>query len=91
MLLKAASVAQNLFIPNPAIDKLNITFELKDDAEYVTLEIYDLQLRLIKRIEQGKTKKGGKSYSIPTDDLATGNYLLKLNVDNTNQTFKFVK
>jgi hypothetical protein len=77
--------------PNPAIDKLNITFELKDDAEYVALEIYDLQLRLIKRIEQGKTKKGGKSYSIPTDDLATGNYLLKLNVDNTNQTFKFVK
>lgn len=77
--------------PNPVSDKLNIMFELKKDASLIAIEIYDIQLKLIKKITPLDLNKGGKQYSIPTDDLANGSYLLKLNIDNSYQTHKFVK
>lgn len=77
--------------PNPTIDKLNIMFDLKEDVDYISLEIYDINLRQIKKLVQTNTQKGGKSYIISTNDLANGNYLLKININNNYQTFKFVK
>ncbi len=77
--------------PNPVNDKLNIMFELKNDADLITIEVYDLQLKLIKKTIPMDKNKGGKMYTISTDDLANGSYLLKINVDNSYQTYKFVK
>lgn len=88
------SIAQIDFLnmyPNPATDKLNITFELKQNADLISLEVYDLQLKLVKKISQQQNIKGAKTFAIPTDDLPNGNYILKLNIDNSYQTLKFVK
>ncbi len=77
--------------PNPVTEKLNLMFELKHDAGNISIEVYDLQLRLIKKHELNQVRKGGFSYAISTDDLSGGNYLLKLKVEDSIQTFKFIK
>lgn len=77
--------------PNPVNDKLNVMFELKQDADLISFEIYDLQLKLIKKITPLDKNKGGKFYTLMTDDLANGSYLLKISIDNNYQTHKFVK
>lgn len=62
--------------PNPVTDHINIAFDKKQaDA---TIELYDLQGRLVKQIESVK----GDFFVLPKGNLKSGIYLLRLISDN---------
>lgn len=78
----------NLY-PNPAYDKINLSFDaLADEVYYVT--IFDLSGKKVFYNEYNLAN-GYQSISIPLGDLLQGMYMLSLHNGLNRETFKFLK
>lgn len=70
--------------PNPAVDVLNITST--NSIEISSMSIYDVLGQLIVAVPNAQNTS-----SINVSNLRTGNYLLKVKIDNETSGIKFVK
>lgn len=70
----------NVF-PNPASDKLNIGFELKESSN-VKVDITDLQGNQAAVLTEGRMDAGTVSRSFALPEMAAGNYLVRVTLDN---------
>ncbi len=76
--------------PNPAIDVLNISFEL-DEMEELTVSVYDLFGRRHYFEMNDQLISTSNYLSIDLSDLVAGMYLLEINSGHQSVTQKFVK
>ena len=81
-------IEQNIIVyPNPATDELNIV--LNNSENIKTIDIYDLQGRLVK---SEKVIKNESSQKISVSDLVNGLYFIALEkADGQRTTGKFIK
>jgi hypothetical protein len=79
----------NIF-PNPVSDELNISFisEMKSELE---IHIINVLGQLITTITTGKNYNNENKISIPTDNLQSGIYLIRINTEENYITRKFIK
>lgn len=63
--------------PNPFTDVTNIQVDLPAD-EIITLEVYNINGRLIRQLHEGNLQGGGKSFEFSADGLAKGLYVARL-------------
>ncbi len=74
--------------PNPASDILNITYQLGRNAN-IALEIYNIQGVKMAYINQGMKNSGLQHIQIPTDALAPGMYICRIQADNNSRMLRF--
>jgi len=63
--------------PNPIVNQATIEFSLSQSAN-VTLEIFDIQGRLISQKDQGKMQVGKQQIKIDVSELVPNNYVLSI-------------
>jgi hypothetical protein len=61
------------------------------DGSVITLQISDLQGRVIKTVNKGYQPDGEYTGTIETTDLAPGIYILRLKTDNSFVSSKIIK
>lgn len=83
-----AAITANLF-PNPAQDKLLLTYDLPSATD-ITVTIYSETGSRIKIIQAGKQSSGRRELPVNVSDLANGNYVIKLQAGGAEQAFNFV-
>ncbi len=71
--------------PNPAVDMASIRFELKQSA-YVTLNLFDMQGRVVKSFLNGNESAGIYDVSFDTRTLQSGMYLYRLQINDYAET-----
>lgn len=77
--------------PNPFVSQLNFRYKITF-AGNVRITMTDLGGRVVNVVDAGRKTPGDYSSTIGTADLAPGNYLLSLSVNNQSvQTLKVVK
>ncbi|MBL0048293.1 MAG: T9SS type A sorting domain-containing protein [Bacteroidetes bacterium] len=76
--------------PNPATDKINLRFTLSENSA-VRLDLYTLQGTIAKRLLSTIQPKGEAFFSIDIDDLAEGQYIIKLNTTQGTIQQKMLK
>ncbi|MFM7900870.1 MAG: T9SS type A sorting domain-containing protein, partial [Bacteroidota bacterium] len=67
-----------LLFPNPTSERTEIQFELKVN-DFVTLDILDLNGKLIKQPYRGSLRSGMNNISINTSFLSQGAYVIQIN------------
>lgn len=77
--------------PNPAIDRINFTIEFNTN-KMVQFNILDDRGQLISEAFKGALHQGSNNFSITTQDLTAGSYLLQIITENNEiiKTEKFV-
>ena len=80
-----AQLTRLTVFPNPATDKLNIGFELKE-ASLVKMEITDLQGNQAVVLADSRFEAGAITRSFTLPELAAGNYLVRVTVGNKSYT-----
>jgi aminopeptidase N len=75
--------------PNPATDRLTLTFQLKDETEF-TFEVFDTRGRRVLNIKHTAIS-GRSSASIDINSLSTGLYELRINANDFSTTQKIIK
>ncbi|HKK62830.1 MAG TPA: DUF3160 domain-containing protein, partial [Bacteroidales bacterium] len=70
-----------LSFPNPATDEIHFRFVLNTNAN-VSGEIYDIAGRQIDRIQMGKLQQGEHDIAYDLNEVHTGLYYLKININN---------
>jgi hypothetical protein len=76
--------------PNPSASNVNISFTTVTD-EKVTLELFDVNGKLIKVLYQGESKKHiPLSFNLKTSSLPAQLYFVRLTSGNISQTLKLV-
>ena len=75
--------------PNPAKEQVSINFEL-DQPQYVQLELYSFDGRLIRKEDLGNLAAGTQSQSINIEDLTTGSYIYGLITEDTRLMSRIV-
>ena len=73
--------------PNPAVDQVSVTFELKS-KERVVIEMVDISGRIVKSTDLGKKDAGIYQERINVEGLTSGMYLLNIRTDNGSVTKK---
>jgi len=86
--MEAMGVAENIelegrIFPNPVADKLSI--ELKENADHLTIEFYNLSGKLVKAMEVNNVTE---RISIDVNDLNSGFHVLNLRTKQTSKSFK---
>lgn len=77
--------------PNPAQSQLNIDFNLKEEAD-VQIKLYDVIGKEMKSIiNNNHFSSGNYSFRASIDDLASGIYFIKLNINQRAINIKIVK
>ena len=74
--------------PNPALDVLNINYELTQDAE-VAVFIYDITGKEVLNLSKGMLIKGKNSITIDVSSLSAGMYTYAIKASETVLTRKF--
>ncbi len=74
--------------PNPAVDFTNVNFTLTSKAS-VTVNIYDLNGRLVKSIDMSQKSIGSHQESIDCSGLDRGTYIIQLVAGKESTTAKF--
>lgn len=88
--LYAGNNKKDLIIyPNPASDRVNISFSLDKTTEG-TLEVVDVLGRKVSSVGKYKCNVGENVIAINTAELSTGIYIVKLKVDNQLLTKQLV-
>lgn len=82
-----ASDATNVY-PNPATNELNISWSKASKA--TTLLLFDMTGKIVFQ-QQLKNTPNKHIYTINTNSLANGNYILKINADESIASFKITK
>ncbi|HNW98182.1 MAG TPA: T9SS type A sorting domain-containing protein [Bacteroidales bacterium] len=97
--MSAANINDNYFIdglklsqnqPNPASEYTLVQYELNDNSNDVSLEIYDMNGKLINKFSEGKQLKGLHEIKINSGDLKSGSYYYSLKAGNHRLTKKMI-
>lgn len=75
--------------PNPFENTITIDMSITD-TERLSLEIYNLEGRLVKDINTNNKTQNGQ-YTVDLSDLNTGIYILNARTNNVNKSVKIVK
>jgi len=75
--------------PNPTTDVAKVRINLTREAN-VTLEVMDMNGRLVYRDLVGRVAAGKRVMSIPVNSMKAGNYILNVITDGYNETGRFV-
>lgn len=84
-----APVVLSLY-PNPATDYFSIQMYQAVSGN-LDFEIYDINGKLVSKLNQGNIAQGVAKYYIPTTEISSGIYFLKINAAGNSKTIKFVK
>lgn len=76
--------------PVPTEDNVTIQFDLKESS-MVSLNLYDLNGRLIKSLLSGTETKGEHQINVSLENLTAGVYICKLQMNNQVFTEKIIK
>ena len=76
--------------PNPFNNELNISVNLSSDSN-VSISLFDIRGREIKRIIKEKELSGAHTYRFTTESVPDGIYLLKIISNSKIQTQKIIK
>ena len=80
----------NLFVsPNPVGERAEINYEINAEGK-VTIQLFDIKGQLVKTIANENQSKGKHSVQLDKTGLSAGNYVLKLNSNNTEETKKVI-
>lgn len=74
--------------PNPSSNELHVNFSLATSSE-VSMEILDMNGKLISTLTKEKMQAGRTSRSYPVSSLASGNYILRIKTDENVSQQKF--
>jgi hypothetical protein len=94
----ATSVSENAFIkgvkisqnfPNPANKVTNFSYELQKSTN-VSFEIYDMNGRLVKEVNEGRVEPGKHKYTIDVDQFNSGVYFFTIKTNETSITKRMV-
>jgi len=86
----AVSTTSTLKIyPNPANDAVKVSLKIPAGTTAV-LNIIDLSGQIVKSVNLGKVKAGDFEYSLTTNELNAGNYLLQIVAGNMRRSAKLV-
>lgn len=75
--------------PNPIQEVASFSYELKKEG-FVTMDIYNLQGKLLQQVEMGMAKRGTNEYEYLTTGLEPGVYVSILKSGNETQTLKWI-
>ncbi len=67
--------------PNPVMDVANVDLTLNTASQNTNYELYDLQGRMVKQADLGNRLAGKHQLSVEVNDLAAGNYMLRVFAD----------
>lgn len=70
-----------ILVPNPAGERFEIRFDLKNDAG-IRVNVFDTQGRLISELYRGRLSGGANRLSFRTSFLKPGSYLVKMTDDS---------
>jgi len=76
--------------PNPANNSTTVSIALSTPQE-TSLEIYDMQGRLVKTIAKERVSEGNHQYAISLSDITTGVYIVKVMSSQGVSVGKFIK
>lgn len=78
--------------PNPSKDFTRISYNLNESGK-VTIQVYDIQGRLVKTVVSGQYQQAGKhELLIPTfPDLNPGSYLVKIQSEKGSNSMKLIQ
>lgn len=69
--------------PNPVSDEATLTIE-SNGSGLMSIELYDIQGRSVKKIYQGRSLPGRQEYVIEAGDLNPGMYICRVSTDQTS-------
>ena len=75
--------------PNPVKGVATVSFNATENAE-ASYQVFDLTGRLVKSQSIGKVAEGANEFSISTENLSTGSYILRLNHGGNTSCVKFM-
>jgi aminopeptidase N len=75
--------------PNPATDKLSLTFQLKDETDFI-FEVFDVRGKRVLNMKHTAIR-GRSSASIDINGLSTGLYELRISANDFGTTQKIIK
>ncbi len=85
-----ASSNYNLMVsPNPVGERAEINYEINADGK-VSIQLFDVKGQLVKTIVEENQSKGKHFVQLDKTGLSAGNYLLKLNSNNSEETKKVI-
>ena len=83
-------ISNFLVAPNPMKNRAYVSFMLSDVCQEVTVEICDLQGKVIESTQQHLLNQGEHSIEINLEDLVDGLYFLNLKTGNTSVSRKII-
>lgn len=84
-----AAVAMSVF-PNPSLSQAVVTYRVLDHPAAVTLTLTDLMGRTVKSFDNGVQAAGIQRFELNNSDVASGTYLVKVQVGDKVSTRKVV-
>jgi len=75
--------------PNPVQGMATVSFNVTGNTE-VSYQVFDLMGRMVKCESIGRVAEGNHEFSINTENLSTGSYILRLNQGGTSNCVKFM-
>ncbi len=75
--------------PNPAEERTEINYELMTDGK-LSIQLFNIEGQLVKTIVDENQTKGKHTVLLDKTGIASGNYLLKLNSNNSIETKKVI-
>jgi hypothetical protein len=75
--------------PNPANDQVTVSFEMISESP-VEVNIYDLQGKMVKRVNLGVRPEGRHDAVLSCGNLGSGTYILRLTMGNQQSASKFI-
>jgi hypothetical protein len=76
--------------PNPFNNNTTVAFNL-DEAQNVTISIYDMNGKMVKEISNGQMDEGAHKIFVNTEDLTSGFYILRVNTATNVSNRNIVK
>lgn len=76
--------------PNPAVDRLNLSFELGTQSEMIAT-VYDMTGKIMLQEQFGELGTGMVRKSIDIQNINQGCYILEIKTNSTTKVVKFVK
>jgi hypothetical protein len=77
--------------PNPAVNEINIQFEIAQNSKQVFIRVADLKGFIYKEIPFKNLNKGKQNYSLNISDLNKGQYVYSVEIDGKIQSGNFSK
>jgi len=87
--IKPMGSMSSFVLQNPTSDMFNLSYALAHDAA-VSLDVFDATGKLVANLAQGNSSAGEHHLNQPTNGLAAGMYVLRINVNGATQSQKIL-